>query len=531
VPLSLEGQFLTGRAVRVVEYRRRCESFRRIPDVGQTRGAIQDALSGAERGCLEGYELTQLPDLLNEHWSTLLAWAVFPDRTAHEVNVIRAPGAFNHPARLVLAAFGVAVAVGTSLLMLPVSHAADPISLVDAFFTATSAVSVTGLTVVDTGTHWSIFGQIVILILIQIGGLGIMTLATLFALMFFRRAGLRTRKAVAVETKAVSLSDLRGIVVRIAVFTLVVEIAVFGVIAWRLATAYSEGLTRSLYDALFLAVSAFNNAGFSPYPGSVERFVEDPWVLGVITVAVIIGGLGFPVVLELVRCWRTPKMWSILTRVTLAISGILLVLGTVAFWIAENDHQETFATVARPQQWVLALFTSAMTRTAGFNAVPEAALQPESLFVTNVFMFIGGGSAGTAGGIKVTTIGLLLFVVWAEIRGRTEAKIGSRRISLDGQRQALSVVTLSAGVVAIFTFAIMALTPFTFEQVLFEVISAFGTVGLSLGITPELADPAKVLIALLMFIGRLGPLTLAVALAARSKVSLVRLPEERMIVG
>jgi trk system potassium uptake protein TrkH len=445
--------------------------------------------------------------------------------------VNRAAGALSHPARLVLAAFATAIAIGTTLLMLPFARLADSISMVDALFTATSAVSVTGLTVVETGTHWSLFGQIVILLLIQVGGLGIMTLATLFALMFFRRTNLRTRQAVAVETKSISLADLRGIVVRIGIFALLVEGAVFSVIAWRLLTAYSEGLTRSLYDALFLSVSSFNNAGFSPYPASLERFVADPWILGVVTFAVIIGGLGFPVVLELLRRWRTPRMWSVLTRVTLAISGLLLVLGSVAFWVAENDHEGTFASFPTPQQWVLAMFTSAMTRTAGFNAVPEVALQPESVFVTNVFMFIGGGSAGTAGGIKVTTMGLLLFVVWAEIRGRSEAAIGNRRIAVDGQRQALSVVTLSAGVVAIFTFAIMALTPFTFEQVIFEVISAFGTVGLSLGITAELADPAKVLIAILMFIGRLGPLTLAVALAARSKVSLVRLPEERMIVG
>lgn len=444
----------------------------------------------------------------------------------------RTRNSFGHPAQLVLAGFATAVTIGTLLLWLPFStQSTASASFVDAFFTATSAVSVTGLVVVDTGTYWSLFGQIVILLLIQVGGLGIMTLATLFALMFFRRAGLRATRAVAVETKAISFQDLRGIVVRIAIFALIVEATVFLVIAWRLMSAHAESFGTSLYHAVFLAVSAFNNAGFSPYAGSLEPFVADPWILAVVSVAVIVGGLGFPVVLELVRRWRTPHSWSILTRVTLAISAILLVIGTIAFWLAEHDHPQTFAQVSQPQQLLLAFFTSAMTRTAGFNAVPEAALQPESLFLTNVFMFIGGGSAGTAGGIKVTTIGLLLFVVWAEMRGRTEATIGNRRIALDGQRQALSVVTLSAGIVAVFTFAIMALTPFTFEQVVFEVVSAFGTVGLSLGITHELADPAKVLIALLMFIGRLGPLTLAVALAARSKATLVRLPEERMIVG
>lgn len=444
----------------------------------------------------------------------------------------RARGIVSHPAQVVLIGFAAAIAIGTLLLLLPFSsRAVESPSVVDAFFTATSAVSVTGLTVVDTGTYWSPFGQVVILLLIQVGGLGIMTIATLFALVFFRRAGLRARRALAVETKSLSVQDVRGIVVRIAVFAAVIELAVLVVIAWRLSSVYDEGLARSLYDGLFLAISSFNNAGFSPYAGSLERFVADPWILGAVSIAVILGGLGFPVVLELVRRWRTPHSWSVLTRVTLAVSATLLLIGTIAFWLAEHDHPQTFAGASRPQQLLLAFFTSAMTRTAGFNAVPEVALQPESLFLTNVFMFIGGGSAGTAGGIKVTTIGLLLFVVWAEVRGRTEATIGNRRISLDGQRQALSVVTLSAGIVAVFTFAVMALTPFSFEQVVFEVVSAFGTVGLSLGITPELADPAKVLIALLMFIGRLGPLTLAVALAARSKATLVRLPEERMIVG
>lgn len=437
-----------------------------------------------------------------------------------------------HPAQVVVLALVAVLVIGTFLLMLPMSAQSNrSASPVDAFFTAASAVSVTGLTVVDTGTYWSVLGQVVILLLIQTGGLGIMTLATLFALMFFRRAGLRTIKAAAVETKSLSLQDLRGIVIRIAFFTILVESIVFLVVSWRLHSAYSEGLGRSLFDGLFLSVSAFNNAGFSPYGANLERFIADPWILGTVTIAVILGGLGFPVVLELLRRWRSPHSWSILAKVTLIMTSILLLVGTLAFWVAEHDQTRTFAQVEGPQQVLLALFTSAMTRTAGFNAVPVAALQPESLFLTNVFMFIGGGSAGTAGGIKVTTIGLILFVVWAEVRGRREATIGNRTISLDGQRQALSIVVLGAGIVAVFTFVIMSLTPFSFEEVVFEVVSAFGTVGLSLGITPDLADPAKFLIALLMLIGRVGPLTLAVALAARSKVSLVRLPEERMIVG
>lgn len=444
----------------------------------------------------------------------------------------RTRGAVSHPAQLVVMAFAAAVLIGTVLLWLPLSsQSSGSASFVDALFTATSAVSVTGLTVVDTGTYWSLFGQIVILLLIQVGGLGIMTLATLFALMFFRRTSLRARRAAAVETKTISIDDLRGIVVRIAIFAIVIEAAVFMVIAWRLMTEHAEGFGQSLYHAVFLAVSSFNNAGFSPYSDSLESFVADPWILGTVSVSVVLGGLGFPVILELVRRWRAPRSWTILTQVTVTVTAILLILGTVAFWFAEHDESETFAQVSRPQQVLLAFFSSAMTRTAGFNAVSQSGLQPESIFLTNVLMFIGGGSAGTAGGIKVTTVGILLFVVLAEVRGRAEATIGNRRIAIDGQRQALAVVSLGAAIVAVFTFVVMALTPFSFEQVVFEVVSAFGTVGLSLGITAELADPAKVLISMLMFIGRLGPLTLAVALAARSKVSLVRLPEERMIVG
>ena len=449
-----------------------------------------------------------------------------------EVRVKRTRDVLGHPAQFVLVAYLAAIVFGTALLMLPMStRNGETTSVVDALFTATSAVSVTGLAVVDTATHWTVAGQVIILLLIQVGGLGIMTLATLFALLFFRRISLRARQAAAVETKSLSLEDFKGILRRILVFALLIQAIAAVVLVWRLASFHSESLFSATFNGIFLAISSFNNAGFAPYSRNLEHLIGDPWILLVISLAVILGGLGFPVVIELVRKWRTPRRWSILTRVTMVMTGSLLVLGTAAFWFAEHDHVATLASLGAPQQLVASFFTSTMTRTAGFNAISQDELQPESLLLTNVFMFIGGGSAGTAGGIKVTTIGLLLFVVWAEMRGRSDASIGNRRISSAAQRQALSIVTLGAAIVAIFTFVIMAVTTFTFEQVLFEVTSAFGTVGLSLGITPDLSDPAKVLMAVLMLIGRIGPLTLAVALAARSKVSLVRLPEERMIVG
>jgi Trk-type K+ transport system membrane component len=261
------------------------------------------------------------------------------------------------------------------------------------------------------------------------------------------------------------------------------------------------------------------------------RFSTDAWVLLPIAVAVIVGGLGFPVVLELVREWRNPRRWSALTRVTVTMTASLLVIGTVVLALVEAGNQATWGDRSDAQQALAAFFTAVMPRTAGFNAVDIAAMRPESLVLTDLLMFIGGGSAGTAGGIKVTTLGVLLFAVAAELRGRTDVVIGRRRVTAETVRQALSVTVLSAGLVAVSIMVMMAMTSLPFESIAFEVVSAFGTVGLSLGITSSLPDPAAYLLVLLMFVGRIGPLTFASALAARQKVRLHRRPEERIPIG
>nr|WP_244176984.1 TrkH family potassium uptake protein [Streptomyces albus] len=445
------------------------------------------------------------------------------------------PGAaapLRHPGRILVGGFAAAVAVGTVLLSLPVAtETGERTPLVDAAFTATSAVCVTGLVTVDTAVHWSAFGEITILVLIQAGGLGIMTLATLVAVLVSRRLRLRTRLLAQLETKTLSMRGMRRVVRNIVLFSLAVEASVAAVLAVVFLTVHDRPLGASLYDAVFHAVSAFNNAGFSLNSDSLMGYVDDPWVCLPIAAAVIVGGLGFPVVFELVRGWRRPRAWSVLTRITVVLTAVLLVLGTVVITSAEYANPRTLGPLDAPGKWLAGFFASVNARTAGFNSIDTSAQVPESLLATDVLMFIGGGSAGTAGGIKVTTFGLLAFVLWAEMRGEPGVQVGRRRVPESNQRQALAIVLLGVGGVALATFNLLVITPYSLDRVLFEAISAFATVGLSTGITGELPPAGKVLLTVLMFVGRLGPLTVAGALALRDRARRYELPEERTIVG
>ena len=441
-------------------------------------------------------------------------------------------GGFRHPARVIAVAFAAAVAVGTGLLSLPIATAGgDRADFLTALFHATSAVCVTGLVTVDTGTYWSGFGQLVILLLIQAGGLGIMTLASLFALLLSHRLGLRARLIAQTETKALSAADVRRVIRTVVLFSLASEAVIATVLTARFAIRYDDSLPSALYSGVFHAISAFNNAGFGLHPDSLVRYVTDPWISLTVAAAVITGGLGFPVVFELAREWRTPRAWSVLTRITVIVTAALLTVGTIGYLFAEVRNPDTLGPLDSGDTVMAAFVAAVMPRTAGFNNLDVAALQPETLFLTDVLMFIGGGSAGTAGGIKVTTFGLLAFVLWAEMRGDPDVEVGRRRVPSGNQRQALAIALLGIGLVAVATFLTEALTDFTFEQVLFETVSAFSTVGLSTGITADLPPGAQVLVVALMFIGRIGPLTLASGLALRDRARRHQLPEERTIVG
>ncbi|MEU1393029.1 MULTISPECIES: potassium transporter TrkG [unclassified Nonomuraea] len=439
---------------------------------------------------------------------------------------------FHHPAQVIATGFAALILTGTALLTSPMATATgESAGWLTALFTATSAVCVTGLVVVDTATHWSVAGEVVIAMLVQVGGLGIMTMATLFTVLVAGRLGLRARMFAQAETKTLSMSDVRRVVRNVVIFSLVSELIVGAVLTARFATGYGEPLGRAMYLGWFHAVSAFNNAGFALWSDNLMSFVTDAWICLPIAIAVIVGGLGFPVVFELARAWRRPSRWSVLTRVTVGVTLVLLAVGTLVFLVTEWRNPETLGGLDDSGKLLAAFFTGVMPRSGGFNSLDIGQLYPSSLLATDLLMFIGGGSAGTAGGIKVTTFGLLAFIIWAELRGEPRVNIGHRRLAESAQRQVISITMIGVVLVAVSTYLLLAITPHSLDQVLFEVVSAFGTNGLSTGITADTTPAGHLLLAVLMFIGRIGPLTLGSALALKERTRRYELPEERVIVG
>tara|TARA_Y100001949_G_scaffold51220_1_gene43060 strand:+ start:47839 stop:49170 length:1332 start_codon:yes stop_codon:yes gene_type:complete len=439
--------------------------------------------------------------------------------------------AVRRPARLIPLAFLAATLLGTVLLLLPVSTAGpESASLLTALFTAVSAVCVTGLIVQDTATYWSFFGQCVILLLFQVGGFGIMSGATLLGLLVKRRLQLSSRLVAQQETRSLGLGDVAGVLRLILLVTVGVELVVTAILTVHLHFTYDVPWPKALWDGLFHAVSAFNNAGFSTYSDSLMRFATDPVVLVPIMLALIIGGLGFPVLYEFRRDQRG-KPWTIHTRITLWGSAVLLFGGTLAILFYEWGNPGTLGGMSLGDKLLSALFSSAVARTAGFNSLDVSQFEAQTLAVHYFLMFVGGGSASTAGGIKVTTFFLLFFFIWAEIRGNEDTVAFRRRISYATQRQALTVLFLSSLIVGIGTMLLLSMTDYELGVVLFEAVSAFATVGLSTGITDDLPASGQLVIIALMFIGRVGTITLATALALRSVTKHYRYPEERPIVG
>lgn len=438
-----------------------------------------------------------------------------------------------NPARLVVFGFGTAVLIGTGLLMLPIAtESGVGTGWVASVFTATSAVSVTGLYVVDTPTHWSTFGELVILALIQIGGLGIMTVASLLGVTLARRLKLRTQRGVQTETKSFALGEVRSVVVRVITLSLLIESVTACVLAARFALGYGDSLGRAVYLGVFHAISAFNNAGFALYSDSLERFATDPWICLPILVALVLGGLGFPVLIEIgTRLRRSRTRWSLHARITLITYGALAAFGVITVTAIEWNNPATLGQFHVGGKLLAGLFQGLSPRTAGFNTVDIGELNSATLLIMNVLMFIGGGSAGTAGGIKVTTFALLAIVIFTEARGEAHVHAAGRKIPVTAHRQALTVALSGVGMVFLATLMLLWITPFTLDSVLFETVSAFGTVGLSTGITPNLPPVGQLVLVVLMFTGRVGPVTLAAALALRERARRYDRPEERPIIG
>lgn len=439
---------------------------------------------------------------------------------------------FRHPAQAVVGAFAIVIVLGALLLWVPFARAGPGgAPFLTALFTSTSAVCVTGLTVVDTGGYWSGFGEGVILVLIQVGGFGIMSLASLLALFVYRHLGVWARLIAQSETKTFSLGDVRRVLVGVAVFSLVFEAITAAVFTLRLVTGYEESFVRALYLGVFHAVSAFNNAGFSVYEDSLMRFVSDWWINVMVAVAVILGGLGFPVLIEVRRSLLRVRRWSLHTKLTMGMTAALLVLGTAFVLALEWTNPATLGELSTPNKLLAGFFHGVTPRTAGFNTLDVAAMDEATWLVNVIMMFIGGASAGTAGGVKVTTIALVGAMVWAEARGQVTVDLLERRIPGPAQRQALSVVVLGMVVAVVGTLLLMLLNGGDLSRSMFEAFSAFGTVGLSTGITADMGGSARVVLIALMFIGRLGPITLGAALALREHRRLYEYPEERPIVG
>lgn len=436
------------------------------------------------------------------------------------------------PAQVIAFGFGAVIVIGTLLLMLPVSSTDRTwTSPIDALFTATSAVCVTGLVVVDTAVFWSPFGKVVILVLIQLGGLGIMLFAALVGLVLARRLSVRSRILAGTETKTSGAGSMKRIATGILVTTLAIEVVVAIVLFVRFLTGYGYDPVRAAWHAVFHAVSAFNNAGFALYTDSLMSFVGDPWVCLPICVAIILGGLGFPVLRQLRREFSHPLHWTMNTRIVLSATIALLVVGTAYVLLFEWDNPGTLGALSPGDRILAGFFHSVQSRTAGFNSVDITQMNDETWLGTDVLMFIGGGPAGTAGGIKVTTFAVLFFIMWTELRGGTAVNIFGKRLSRAVHREAITVVIVALGAVMAGVIAILAMTDYDLDRVLFEVVSAFGTVGLSAGITADLPPAAHLILVALMFLGRLGPLTLGSALALRERPSAYDLPKERPAIG
>ncbi len=436
---------------------------------------------------------------------------------------VRRPKGPPAAAGTLVAAFVLLIAVGTVLLSLPIAAESGrwtpPLT---ALFTATSAACVTGLVVVDTATHWSPFGEVVILLLIQAGGFGIMTGSTLLLLVLTgRRTTLRDRIVVQESLGGLQLGGVTGLIRRIAIFTLAIELAgavVLGIAFTLGPEAGPPGNPLGLWWGLFHSVSAFNNAGFDLVGDfrSLIPFVDDWVVLITIGVLIVIGSLGYAILADA----SAHRRWSRLaleTKLVLLTSAALLVGGTLAIGALEWSNPATLGALPVEQRLLNAGFESITLRTAGFSALGTASFLQPSLFVVMALMFIGGASGSTAGGIKVNTFGLLGGVIVSTIRGQPSAEMFGRRVPHAIVYRALAVALLAIAFVFAVGLALTITSTATFVNALFEAVSAFGTVGASTGITPGLPATSQVVLVIGMFVGRLGPLTLVLALAARAR--------------
>ena len=449
------------------------------------------------------------------------------------------------PARFAVLVFASLIAIFTVLFSLPVASASgERAPFVDAFFTAVSVICVTGLSTVDMASFWSPLGHVFVFVGVEIGGIGVLTVASILGLIISRKLGLRQklmaagdanplriRKGPVSESQAVRLGETGSLLLTVAVSVLVIELFVALLIFPRMLV---EGVPplEAAWESVYIAAMAFTNTGFLPTSTGLEPYGSDWWFLGALMIGVVFGAIGFPVIYVLSKQLRRPQKWSLHVKLTLVTFGLLTLGGAVAYLLLEWDNPDTMAGMPFDQRVLQSLFISHMARSGGFATLDMSELDGSSLLVTDMHMFIGGGSASTAGGIKVTTLAILFLAAFAEARGVDDMEAYRRRIPADVLRLAVSVVLGGATVVAAATITLLLITDdVPLDHILFDVISAFATCGLTTGFTASTSDAAQYVLAVTMFLGRLGTVTLAAALAASTRRQLFRRPEERPIVG
>ncbi|SDN48107.1 Trk-type K+ transport system, membrane component [Cryobacterium flavum] len=452
--------------------------------------------------------------------------------------------AHKSPSRFAILVFTALILVFTVLFSLPIASADRTITpLHDALFTAVSVICVTGLTTVDMATHWSAFGNILVFVGVNIGGIGVLTLASLMGLVISRRLGLRAKLMAASDSnpsrihagpvnegQTVRLGEVGSLLLTVAISALVIEVGVAALLFPRMLLD-GVAIGEALWHSFYYAAMAFTNTGFNPNSGGLDQFAGDYWFLGALMIGVFLGSLGFPVIYAFARGWRRPRRWSVHVKLTLVTTIALMILGMIFYIILEFDNPKTFGSLNAGDTIFQSLFMSVMTRSGGFATIDISDLHGSSLLLSDMLMFIGGGSASTAGGIKVTTLAILFLAAFAEARGKQEMEAFGKRIPSDILRLSVSVVLWGATTVAVASILILHISKQPFDIVLFDVISAFATCGLSTGLTADLPPEGVYVMAATMFMGRVGTVTLAAALAASHSRQLFKRPEERPIVG
>ncbi|MFA5015748.1 MAG: TrkH family potassium uptake protein [Actinomycetota bacterium] len=436
----------------------------------------------------------------------------------------------NKIAKQVFLGFVIAIILGSLLLMIPKMTQSGRISYIDALFTSTSAVCVTGLIVQSTPTYFTDLGKIVILILIQIGGLGIMTIGSIFGLILGRKIHIRDKFYINTSFGSKQPFSASKFFIVIAGTTFTIEFIGFIIMTLIFYFKHAFPFKTSMTFSLFHTISAFNNAGFSLLSNSFESFSSDIPLNLILMALIVLGGIGFPVISEIIT-FRRIRHFSLHAKVVMTATAILILIGAIMFFTLEFNNPESIANVPLSTKILASFFQSITARTAGFNTMKISMLNPATIFILILLMFIGASPGGTGGGIKTTTFAAVAASGLSSIRGRSEVTLFKRKLPSSVVHRALIVTIVAAVLVIISTIGILAFEKYSLKEVLFEVVSAFGTVGLSTGITPQLSLASKIILILTMFIGRIGIITLSLAIAIRGIVNKIAYPEETITIG